>query len=188
MHRKGTEHQNADSLSRIRDPLKKCDCYTAGCKLENLPCGGCPYCRRAHRQWARFDEDVDDVVPLCVCWVDLGVPEQTSHESDQSSNWVESLSSLQLRQAQTNNENIGIIMHWLEHSYEPSTRQLQLSSPDTRALWLARDHLILKDGVLFYVWADHDNRCQCLVVPTELRLRVLYHCHDAKEAGHLGNA
>ena len=44
------------------------------------------------------------------------------------------------------------------------------------------------DGVLFYVWADHDNRCQCLVVPTELRLRVLYHCHDAKEAGHLGNA
>ena len=63
-----------------------------------------------------------------------------------------------------------------------------MSSPDTRALWLARDHLVLKDGVLFYVWADHDNRCQCLVVPTELQLRVLYHCHDAKEAGHLGNA
>ena len=79
-------------------------------------------------------------------------------------------------------------MHWLVHSYEPSTRQLQLSSPDTRALWLARDHLILKDGVLFYVWANHDNRCQCLVVSTELQLRVLYHCHDAKEAGHLGNA
>ena len=188
LHRKGAEHQNADSLSRIRDLLKKCDCYTAGSKLENLPCGGCPYCRRAHRQWARFDEDVDDVVPLCVRRVDLGVPEQTSHESHQSSNWVESLSSLQLRQAQTNDENIGTIMHWLEHSYEPSTRQLQLSSPDTRALWLARDHLVLKDGVLFYVWADHDNRCQCLVVPTELRLRVLYHCHDAKEAGHLGNA
>ena len=116
LHRKGAEHQNADSLSRIRDPLKKFDCYTAGSKLENLPCGGCPYCRRAHRQWARFDEDFDDVVPLCVCRVDLGVPEQTSHESHQSSNWVESLSSLQLRQAQTNDENIGTIMHWLEHS------------------------------------------------------------------------
>ena len=49
-------------------------------------------------------------------------------------------------------------------------------------------NLILKNGVLFYVWADHDNRCQCLVVPTELRMRVLYHCHNATEAGHLGNA
>ena len=45
------------------------------------------------------------MVPLCVCGVDLGVPEQSSHEYHQSSNWVESLSSLQLRQTQTNDEN-----------------------------------------------------------------------------------
>ena len=99
---------------------------------------------------------------------------------------MENLSSFQLRQAQLDDENIGVIIHWLEHSYVPTTRVLQLCGPETRALWLTRDHLVLKDGVLFYVWADRDDRSQCLVVPAELRLRVLYHCHDSKNSGHLG--
>ena len=97
---------------------------------------------------------------------------------------MESLSSFQLRQAQLDDENIGVIIHWLEHSYVPTTRVLQLCGPETRALWLTRDHLVF--GVLFYVWADRDDRSQCLVVPAELRLRVLYHCHDSKNSGHLG--
>jgi hypothetical protein len=29
-----------------------------------LPCGGCSYCSRAHHQWERLCEDVDDVLPL----------------------------------------------------------------------------------------------------------------------------
>lgn len=29
-----------------------------------LPCGGCRYCTRAHTNWSKFTEDVDDVVPL----------------------------------------------------------------------------------------------------------------------------
>ena len=186
LHRKGVEHENADALSRIKDPLKECDCYRAGSKVEDLPCGGCSYCRRAHRQWARFNEDVDDVVPLSVRSVDLRKPEQSNHASSPSSNWVESLSSFQLRQAQLDDENIGVIIHWLEHSYVPTTRVLQLCGPETRALWLTRDHLVLKDGVLFYVWADRDDRSQCLVIPAELRLRVLYHCHDSKNSGHFG--
>ena len=41
LHRKGAEHVNADALSRIRDPLEECDCYTAGQNLRDLPCGGC---------------------------------------------------------------------------------------------------------------------------------------------------
>ena len=60
LHRKGVEHENADALSRIKDPLKECDCYRAENKVEDLPCGGCSYCQRAHRQWARFNEDIDD--------------------------------------------------------------------------------------------------------------------------------
>ena len=30
IHRRGAEHINADALSRIRDPLEACDCYSAG--------------------------------------------------------------------------------------------------------------------------------------------------------------
>ena len=113
LHRKGTDHQNADSLSHIRDQLKECDCYRAGSKVEELPCGGCKYCRRAHQQWARFNEDVDDVIPLSVRSVDLSQSDQSRPEMEPrpSSNWVESLSSFQLRQAQLNDKNIGIITH-----------------------------------------------------------------------------
>ena len=33
-------------------------------EITGLPCGGCPYCTRAHLNWSSFDQDVDDVVPL----------------------------------------------------------------------------------------------------------------------------
>ena len=71
LHRKGILHENADALSRIREPLQEYDCYRASLSVEDLPCGGCAYCRRAHRKWARFNEDVDDVVPLAVRSIDL---------------------------------------------------------------------------------------------------------------------
>ena len=63
-HRPGTQHGNADGLSRIPDEEEFCDCYRAGIDLESLPCGGCKFCSRAHHQWSRFQEDVDDVVLL----------------------------------------------------------------------------------------------------------------------------
>ena len=65
-NRPGTKHGNADGLSRIPDEEEFCDCYRAGVDLESLPCGGCKFCSRAHHQWSRFQEDVDDVVPLAV--------------------------------------------------------------------------------------------------------------------------
>ena len=64
-HRSGTKHLNADGMSRI--PVESaCDCYVAGEDVESLPCRGCEYCRRVHSQWARFEDEVDDVVPITV--------------------------------------------------------------------------------------------------------------------------
>ena len=62
-HRRGDRHSNADGLYRFPE-WQTCDCYVAGQELDTLPCGGCNYCTRAHKQWQRFEEDVDDVVPL----------------------------------------------------------------------------------------------------------------------------
>ncbi|MEW8187006.1 MAG: reverse transcriptase domain-containing protein, partial [Candidatus Thiodiazotropha endolucinida] len=188
LHRKGTEHINADALSRIEDTLKECDCYKAGMSVENLPCGGCPYCRRAHRQWARFNDDVDDVVPLGVRSVVICGAEQSAPENRVVSNWVESLSSLQLRESQINDPNIGVVIRWIEYPYEPTTRELQLSSPETRALWLTRDQLVFQDGVMYYSWTNIEGRSNCLIVPAELRDKVLYYCHNSKESGHLGQS
>ena len=76
--------------------------------------------------------------------------------------------------------------YWLEHSYEPTTRELQLTGPETRALWLNRDFLKLQDGILFYSCANLEGRSDCLVVPLKLRTRVLYYSHNSKGSGHLG--
>lgn len=65
-HRSGKKHQNADRLSRMSTNDLSCDCYNAGCDVSRLRCGGCSYCRRMHAQWERFQEDVDDVIPLAV--------------------------------------------------------------------------------------------------------------------------
>ena len=73
LHRKGTEHVNADARSRIPEDLPFCNCYTAGCNPENLPCAadGCMFCPRIHEQWARFEDDVDNVIPLSVRQVSI---------------------------------------------------------------------------------------------------------------------
>lgn len=53
VHRPGKKHTNLDGISR----------YNSGTRVGDLPCKGCRYCQRAHVQWERFSEDVDDVVP-----------------------------------------------------------------------------------------------------------------------------
>ena len=62
--RKGKEHDNANALSQIPDPLFYCDCKRGGAEVDSLPCGGCQQCTWVQAPWARFEEDVDDVVPL----------------------------------------------------------------------------------------------------------------------------
>ena len=63
VHRSGKKHSNADGLSRIVID-GECDCYIAGKDETTLPCGVCEVCTRMQAQWRRFEEDVDDVVPL----------------------------------------------------------------------------------------------------------------------------
>ena len=63
-HRPGRDHCNADALSRKPAYPGECGAYGAGRRLEELPCGGCRYCARAHENWAAFTDDVDEAVPL----------------------------------------------------------------------------------------------------------------------------
>ena len=65
-HREGSKHGNTDALSRIPDPLSPCFKYISGIKLADLPCGGCHYCTRAHNQWAKFTDEVDEAISLVV--------------------------------------------------------------------------------------------------------------------------
>ena len=66
LHRKGTKHTNADALSRIPSDVPLCNCYTTGCDMKSLPCGGCKFCIHVQSQWEKFEDDVDDILPLAV--------------------------------------------------------------------------------------------------------------------------
>ena len=64
VHRDRKKHTNADALSRNPAHEEGCNDYRPGVALEDLPCGGCSYCRKHHEEWGDFHNEVDDVVPL----------------------------------------------------------------------------------------------------------------------------
>ena len=178
VHRAGKYHSNADGLSRITDEISPCDCYRAGASLTSLPCGGCRYCTRAHQQWSRFEEDVDDVVPLSLRSISGG-PDNIY--------WGPAYSSKQLRESQLEDQDIAAVISWKQDKKEPTQSELSLSSPTVKFFWLNKERLDLLEGVLYYKWDTPAGVCKHLfVVPTQMRDEILVACHDAKLSGHLG--
>ena len=51
-------------MSRLPDMVALCRGYKAGVKIEELPYGGSRFCVRMQDKWGKFEEEVDDVVPL----------------------------------------------------------------------------------------------------------------------------
>jgi hypothetical protein len=204
VHRPGKKHLNADGLSRIPDIMVECDCYQAGSKLEDLPCGGCTFCSRAHNQWSRFHEDVDDVIPLAVRQVETVMFEvkQVYSQSDEQvdspevnpetateiheGNWFNSYTSDKIRDLQLSDHDLRPVMLWMEDGVSPTQHELFLMSPATKYLWLCKSQLRLRDGVLYYAWENSPGQHLVLVVPKDLRPEVLHLCHDIRSAGHLG--
>lgn len=211
LHRSGTKHGNADSLSRIPSGFPECNCYQAGCRLEELPCKGCGYCSRVHHAWSRFEVDVDDVIPLAVrtlprmetpilqvrthgseddAKLDQTILDQVAfvpnEEEERPSNWMEGFDRKSLRCAQLKDKDLAPVISWLESGTEPDQATLFLASPATKSLWLSRPQLSLEKGILFYIRDEVISKRLCLVVPTLLRDHVLHYCHDVKTAGHLG--
>ena len=62
-HRSGDKHSNAGGLSRIPQEIS-CDYYESGKDVKSLPCAGCTYCTKMAADWTRYEEEVDDVLPL----------------------------------------------------------------------------------------------------------------------------
>jgi hypothetical protein len=54
-------------------------------------------------------------------------------------------------------------------------------------MWLNRENLTIRDGLLFYKWFEEWGTNFLLVVPGELNQEVISLCHDLKTSGHLGN-
>lgn len=100
--------------------------------------------------------------------------------------WIEGYFAEDVAALQRENTDISIVTTWVEKEENPTKSQLHLESPATRAFWLFREFLYIKNGVLYYEWIDKVDRRFCLVVPTCLKKTVFIFCHNTKSAGHLG--
>ncbi|XP_063040269.1 uncharacterized protein LOC134435312 [Engraulis encrasicolus] len=200
-HRAGVKHSNADGMSRQgTGDMDRCDCYQAGKYLSELPCQGCKYCQRLHEQWARFEEDVDDVIPLAVRYLEpsmetdsndhqLQAPEQTPVPQPTTPvvNWMQSVSNDQLAQLQKADPIISILHQWKDTSTLPTKDQVMLESPAVRKFWLCWPQIVRRQGVLFYRWEREDqDPTLLLLVPSSMQREVLQACHNPPHSGHLG--
>nr|KAG5699813.1 hypothetical protein BaRGS_013533 [Batillaria attramentaria] len=181
VHRPGKDHTNADALSRVPAEEEFCNCYEAGRDLSTLPCGGCAYCVKAHKQWSRFEEDVDDVVPLAYREARISVV-----QSAVSSNWASSWSDQDLRDAQEQDEDLRVILQWMEREEYPTHAEVMAQSPKVKKLWSLRDLLEVRGGLLYYHWQDNAGQRDLLVVPRSLQARILELGHSNLSAGHMG--
>ena len=187
-HRSGKKHQNADGLSRMSTTDLSCDCYNAGCDVSKLPCGGCSYCRRMNAQWERFQEDVDDVIPLAVRTLqETDKPKETLNTIDKDAcNWASALTDEEIRDAQMQDLNTRTLVKWKTEKYVPTELDLSLSSRAVKYFWNCSSQLRILNGILFYEWLDGSMSRLLLVVPKSLQNCVLEGSHDNKLAGHMG--
>ena len=176
-HRPGNKHGNADGLSRIPDEEQFCDCYKAGSSPELLPCGGCTFCSRAHHQWSRFQQDVDDVVPLAVKSV-------FCREATES--WLQSYTHKQLSEAQRLDPCLSRLIDWVSKDITPEQSEVTLCSPSVKYFYINRHQLVFKNELLLYRWKDNHSEKLLFVVPDSMKEEIMSLNHDLPLTGHMG--
>ena len=109
-------------------------------------------------KWGKFEEEVDDVVPLAVREVGL-----------EPGGWVENYTKEELRKVQLEDEIVGKVLRWLELGGEPQREELLLADPAVKYFWRFKENLAIRGGVLKYKWMSGIDRW-LLVVP-----EILWH-------------
>lgn len=184
VHRKGKAHANADALSRIPDTLVHCNCYQAGVDVCQLPCQGCPYCKRAHRQWSRFEDDVDDVVPLAMV-MPTASPTVRVVSSTGDSNWADIICPNERKEAQVKDPDLQVLRQWVQENKQPSQEELAAQSPVVKKLWANRPLLLFENDILWYRWKGEAER-KLWLVPRHLQGELLRLAHSNILSGHRG--
>ena len=106
-----------------------------------------------------------------------------------SDTWLLKWSPTDLRKHQYSDEDLKVVIQWLEKNSVPS-RFPKDGSHYLKALWNQRSQLILQEGVLYRHWKDipgngANQRLQ-LVLPTCLVPDILTELHNSPTGGHLG--
>ncbi|XP_041466120.1 uncharacterized protein LOC121416727 [Lytechinus variegatus] len=92
------------------------------------------------------------------------------------------ISDENFREAQEKETYFGPIRAWLESQTVPSQAEIMLWGAEQKFLWVNRDLLILKDGLLY--WKKDEQLF--VVVPRALREQIMQVNHDLPSSAHPG--
>ena len=105
--------------------------------------------------------------------------------------WFPALSSSEQRQLQQSDKELKQVLAWMEKDQCPALFPKN-SGYWVQTLWSQRDHLVVKDGVLFREWEDVPgkgrNKCLQFVIPQDMVRSILQQFHDAPSGSHLSVA
>ena len=102
-----------------------CENYKGHGDLKALPCGGCTYCSRAHRNWNSFIADIDDVGQLR----DKSRVTQSFPVSGEIQRVAWALAPEEIRDLQQHDEGLSVIIKCLEAGEIPDEKVLAMGSP-----------------------------------------------------------
>ena len=126
---------------------------------------GCRFCVRMQDKWGKFEEEVDNVVPLVVREISL-----------EPGGWVENYTKEELRKVQLEDKIVGKVLRWLELGGEPQWEELLLADPAVKYFWRSKENLVIRGGILKYKWMSGIYRWLWVLTTDNLKgdsLRVL---------------
>ena len=165
--RKGTQHANADALSRVPCRRPSCPCHLIPRETANKH----TQCTLSISDGVNFeDHPVESPVTRAI-----NIAPEWSFES--------------LREAQLKDSNIGPVLKLKEVlSEKPSFSLLSHQSETVKAYWAEWNNLFLENGVLLRKSLSNnlDIEYHQAVMPKSLREEILKLYHESPSGGHLG--
>ena len=160
-HRKGKRHSNADALSS--KPCKVCHRYNNGNPIHDLK--DSTQCQE-QRSMTR------------------AVTVSSSKNRDQNTDvWDVD----EVRRSQLSDDTVGFILRKKEQGeHRPEWKDIADQSPKLKTLLSQWDRLRISSSLLYRRWESQPKPRLQLIIPKDLRAKVLEMNHEIPSAGHLG--
>lgn len=196
-YRPGTKQGHCDALSRCAAP-RDCTCDEVDMS-EPLKCGPCQKCVKRGKmmvlEWEHFPASAPEIHGLDFSKTKeeeiravqeepkpgtSKTPMRTLQNPVNQLCWLEFYTPDMMSTEQKEDPDLSRVIDGLEKSERPSNNELADKSPATRHYFLIWESLLLQEGVLYRTSRSKDGMraSKQLVVPSELRSKIMFQMHD----------
>ena len=194
LHKKGSQMQHVDALSRI--PPRKCkhaNCVDCSKKAPAMPVNPSSAGQGVHPyQQIKASKSTGEDATVCGALSAARAEGYSSPNASDSneilvSNWLSSKTKEELRELQLADPEIAIVLLSKEKNEKPSKEAINTYSLDSKTIFYHWDVLDVREGVLYkrYEGINGQNHF-ALVTPASLRKEIFTELHTNHTAGHFG--